>query len=64
MLGDEIDKKVQLYIQQLSQRGGAISRSIGVSVATVLLERDESPSKIKITETWTKSLLKRMGFVR
>ena len=64
MLGDEIDKKVQLYIQQLSQRGGAISRSIGVSVATVLLERDKSRSKIKITETWTKSLLKRMGFVR
>ena len=64
MLGDEIDKKVQLYIQQLSQRGGAISRSIGVSVATVLLERDKSLSKIKITETWTKSLLKRMGFVR
>ena len=64
MLGDEIDKKVQLYIQQLSQRGVVISRSIAVSVATVLLERDESLGKIKITETWAKPLLKRIGFVR
>ena len=64
MLGDEIDKNVQLYIQQLSQRGGVISRSIAVSIATVLLERDKSLGKIKITETLAKSLLKRMGFVR
>ena len=48
----------------MSQRGGVISRNIAVSVATVLLERDESLGKIKITETWAKSLLKRMGFVR
>ena len=48
----------------MSQRGGVISRNIAVSVATVLLERDEPLGKIKITETWAKSLLKRMGFVR
>ena len=64
MLGDEIDKKAQLYIQQLSQRGVVISRSIAVSVGTVLLGRDESLGKTKITETWAKSLLKRMRFVR
>ena len=64
MLGDEIDKKVRLYIQQLSQRGGVISGSIAVSVATALLERDKSFGKTKITGTWAKSLLKRMGFVR
>ena len=51
MLDDEIDKKFQLYIQQLSQHGGVISRSIAVSVATILLERDESLGKIKITQT-------------
>ena len=51
MLGDEIDEKVQLYIQQLSQREGVISRSIAVSVATVLLGRDESLGKKKVTET-------------
>ena len=64
MLGDEIDKQVQLYIEQVSKRGGVISRSIVVSVANVLLERDEIFGKIKITETWAKSLLKRMGYVR
>ena len=64
MLGDEIDKKVQLYIQQLIQRGDVILRSIAVSVATDLLEWDEFFGKIKITETWAKSLLKLMGFVR
>ena len=64
MLGDEIDKKVQLYIQQMSQHESVVSRSIAASVATVLLERDESYGKIKITGTWAKSLLKRMGFVR
>ena len=47
MLGDKIDKKVQLYIQQMTQRGGVISRSIAASVTTVLLERDESLGKIK-----------------
>ena len=36
---------------RLSQRGGIISRNIAVSVATVLLEKDESLGKIKITET-------------
>ena len=64
MLGDEIDQKVQLYIKQVSNRGGVISRSIAISVAKVLLERDESFGKIKITETLAKSLLKRMGYVR
>ena len=64
MLGNEIDKKVQLYIQQMSQLGGVISRSIAVSVATILLERDEYLGKTKITETWVKSLLKRMRFVK
>ena len=63
-LDDEIDKKFQLYIQQLSQREGVISRSIATSIATVFLERDESLGKIKITGMWAKLLLKRMGFVR
>ena len=64
MLGDEIDKKFQLSIQQLNQHGGVISRSIAVSVATVLLERDGYLGKIKIIQTWAKSLLKRMKFLR
>ena len=63
-LGDEIDKKFQLYIQQLGQGEGVISRSIATSIAPVLLERDESLGKIKITGMWAKLLLKRMGFVR
>ena len=48
----------------MSERGGVVSRSIAVSVATVLLERDEFLGEIKITETRAKSLLKRTGFVR
>ena len=58
MLGDEIDQKVQLYIKQVGRHGGVISRTIAVKV---LLARDESFGNIKITETWTMSLLKRMG---
>ena len=64
ILGDEIDQKVQLYIKQVSKRGEVISRSIAISVAKVQLERDVSFCKIKIAETWAKSLLKRMGYVR
>ena len=41
-----------------------ISRSIVISAVKVLWKRDESFGKIKITETWTKSLLKCMGSVR
>ena len=64
MLGDEIDQKLQLYIKHVGKRRGVISRSIAVSEAKVLLERDESFGKIKITGTWTKSLLKCMGYTR
>ena len=64
ILGGETDQKVQLYIKQVGKRAGVISRSITISTAKVLLERDESFDKIKITETWAKSFLKRIGSVR
>lgn len=51
MLGDEIDNKLQLYIKHVGKRGGVTSRSIAISETKVLLERDESFGKIKITET-------------
>ena len=51
MLGDEIDNKLQLYIKHVGKRGSVTSRSIAISEAKVLLERDESFGKIKITET-------------
>ena len=58
------DRKVQLYIQQAGQRGGVISRIIAVSVAKVLLRRDESLGKVTRTEAWPKSMLKRNESVR
>ena len=67
MLGDKTDQKVQLYIKQVGKRGRVISRSIAISAARILLERDEPFGKIKITESWEKSLLKRLkckGYVR
>ena len=63
ILGDKIDQKFQLYINNVGKRGGVASRSIAISAAKVLLERDESFHKIKITETWAKSLLKRWGML-
>ena len=64
MLGDETDQKVQLYIKQVGKGKGFISRGITISAAKLLLEKGELFGKIKTSETWTKSLLKRMGYVR
>lgn len=64
ILGDKIYQKFQLYIKQVSKLGGVVYRSIAISETKVLLEIDESFCKIKITETWTKSLLKRIGYIR
>lgn len=60
MLGD-IDKKVRFYIHQVTQYGGAISRSIAVSVAKVLVERGKSLGKVKITETLGKLIVETYG---
>ena len=54
-------KLTKFYIKQVGKDGGVISRSMAISAAKVLLERDESFGKIEIPETWGKSLLKRMG---
>ena len=59
MLGDEIDQKVQLYIKQVGKSEGVISRNIAISAVKVLFGSDESFGKMKITETWEKSFLKR-----
>ena len=63
ILGDKIDQKFQLYISNVGKREGVVSRSIAISAAKILLERDELFHKIKITETWAKPLLKRWGML-
>lgn len=60
MLGD-IDKKVRFCIHQVTQYGGATSRSIAVSVAKVLVERDKSLGKVKISETLGKLIVEMYG---
>ena len=64
MLG-ALDKQVQSYLRSVSDRGGAISRTVAVSVAKTLIKRyPKVVGKVEVTETWAQSLLRRMGFVR
>ena len=64
MLG-HLDEMVQSYLLGVSNRGGAISRSVAISAGKALIARySYTTSQIEITDTWAQSLLRRMGFVR
>ena len=70
LLGEELDRQVQLYILDLRDNGAVINSTITMAVAqgiinnfdsNLLLENGEH---INLTKTWAKYLLQRLGFVK
>ena len=69
MLGEDIDKQLQLYLQKVRDQGGVITASVVVAVACgILLSNDRSKlvkfgGHIELSRQWAYSVLARMKFV-
>ena len=70
MLGEDIDKQLQLYQQKVRDQGGVITASVVVAAARgILLSNDRSKlvefgGHIELSRQWAYSVLDRMKFVR
>ena len=65
-LGEELNKQVREYVQDLRAKGLAINTAVVIASAEgVLMYKDANLlQQIDLTEGWAKYLLRRMGFVR
>jgi len=73
LLPDELDHQVQEYVKDLRKRGLPINSAVVIAAAegilmnknaTLVSKNGEGGIKIKLTDDWAKSLLKRMGYVK
>lgn len=70
MLGEQLDAAVRDYIQGMRTVGGVVNTIIVLAAAEgIITARDQSllvqnGGHIKLTKSWAKSLLKRMGYVK
>ena len=70
LLGQELDKAVQEYIEATRAAGGDVNTAIVMAAAVgIVSSRDvtklsSNGGYVNITKTWAKSLLKRMGYVK
>ena len=70
LLGDELDKKLQLlYVKRLQANGGLVTAGIGIAVARGLLMAEhknqlaENGGYIKLNIHWAYKFFNRVGFV-
>ena len=70
LLGEELQRKIQLYLRAIRESGGAVNTAIGLGAArgiilklnrTMLLENG---GHVELTKTWARGLLGRMGYVK
>ena len=70
LIGDELDKQVQQYLNDLRKRGCVINTRIAIAVGEgILLNKDanllaSNGGGITLTKDWAKYLFKRMGLVK
>lgn len=70
LLGNELDKKLQLYIRRIQADGGAVTAGIVIAAARGLLMAEnknrlvENGGHIKLNRHWAYGFFKRMGFVQ
>ena len=70
LLGDELDHKVQAYVQTLSKNGGSVTTAIVSAAARGILMKvsrsmlSEYGGPARLTKAWAQSLLQQMGFVK
>ena len=70
LIGDELDKQVQQYLNDLKKRGCVINTRVAIAVGQgILLNKDanllaSNGGGITLTKDWAKYLFKRMGLVK
>ena len=70
LLGDALDEQVMRYILCLREKGAVISTDIVISCAQGIIKNEDcrllscNGGPIKLTKSWGKNLLNRMGFVK
>ena len=70
LLGDDLDRKVQLYLKKVREGGGVVSARIAMAAARgIVLTCDRSMlvefgGHVELNRHWAYSLLRRMNFVQ
>ena len=70
LLGEDLDKKVQIYLRKVREGGGAVSARIALAAARgILLKCNPSllvqnGGPVDLNKFWAHSLMKRMNFVQ
>lgn len=70
LLGEELDERVKRYLLALRERGAVINTSIVLACTEGLIKHENSNllasngGHITLTKSWSKCILKRMGFVK
>ena len=70
LLGDELDKKLQLYLRRIREDGGPVTAGIAIAAARGLLMAEhknrlvENGGHIKLNRHWAYGFFRRMGFVQ
>ena len=70
LLGEELDRKIQLYLRAIRESGGAVNTAIALGAARgIILKLNrtllvENGGHVDLTKAWAKGLLTRMGYVK
>lgn len=70
LLGDELDKKLQLYLRRIREDGGLVTAGVAIAAARGLLMAEhrnrlvENGGHIKLNRHWAYGFFQRMGFVQ
>ena len=62
----KVDEMVRSYLSATRHRGGLVSRSLAIETAKALIKRNPqfNLDHVVFGNSWTKSLIFRMGYVR
>ena len=70
LLGDELDKKLQLYLRRIREDGGPVTAGIAIAAARGLLMAEhknrlfENGGHIKLNRHWVYGFFTRIGYVQ
>ena len=71
LLVEKLDNQVKCYIKAVREEGGVVTSTIVIAAATAIIKKkhdmnllSEHGGPIKVSNTWAKSFLQRIGFVK
>ena len=70
LLGKELDRQVQRYLEQLRENGSVVNSAIAIACAIGVVKSHDrnllqsNGGYLSLSKSWAKSLLRRMGYVK